>query len=39
MPLNDQNNLYHIAVIHLLCIYFESHKIMNTRNSYEMLLC
>ena len=39
MSLNDQNNPYHIAVIHLQCIYFESHKIVNTRNSYGMLLC
>ena len=39
MPLNDQNNLYHGVVIHLQCIYCETHTTMNTRNVNGMLLC
>ena len=40
MPLNDQNNLYHGVVIHLQCIYCDTHKTVKTRNiNYVMLLC
>lgn len=40
MSLNDQNNLYHGVVIHLQCIYYDTHKTVKTRNiNYVMLLC